>query len=238
LREVAHQIPSPFMISVEFIKLECDAVPRHFRPWLERKIIDLKKILTREGQQQELIFRDRAENGNNIEVAVQFTRLYDNDWPTRCDHTSGGFRNLHERVIEVIDGALNQLPDNQPTLVVIASTEWVGLDESSMMAAMFNLPKVTYTLVTGLAVNNKQQKDSTIHYDLQGIVQKSIRKRLSAVGVWHQKWTQEPSGALDIYHNPLATKQIPYHVLEMPNVYQLVPKEMGTMEWMPSRPLE
>lgn len=239
LREVVHKIPSPFMISVEFIKLECDVVPRHFRPWVERQITNLKMELTKEGQQKGLIFKDRAENGNKIEVAVEFTRLYDNDLPTRCDHTSGGFRNLHERVIKVIDGALNQLPDNQPTLVVIASTEWVGLDESSMMAAMFSLPKVTYRLYTEPATG-KQQKDSdsSIHYNLQGVVQEVIRKRLSAVGVWHHKWAQAPSGSLDIYHNPLGARQIPYEVLELSNVCQLIPKGDGIMEWVPNRPLE
>ena len=104
---------------------------------------------------------------------------------------------------------------------------------------MFSLPKVTYQLYTEPATGERHKdSDSSIHYDLQGIVQKSIRKRLSAVGVWHHKWTKESFGALDIYHNPLAAKQIPYHVLEMPNVCQLVPKEIGTMEWMPSRPSE
>ena len=157
--------------------------------------------------------------------------------PTRCDHTSGGFRNLHERVIEVIDGALNQLPDNQPTLVVVASTEWVSLDESSMVAAMFSLPKVTYKLYTEPATGERQKySDSSIHYELQGVVQKAIRKRLSAVGVWHHKWTHAPSGSLDIYHNPLGVKQIPYKVLELPNVCQLVPKGEGIMEWVPNRP--
>ena len=157
--------------------------------------------------------------------------------PTRCDHTSGGFRNLHERVIEVIDGALNQLPDNQPTLVVVASTEWVSLDESSMVAAMFSLPKVTYKLYTEPATGERQKySDSSIHYELQGVVQKAIRKRLSAVGVWHHKWTHAPSGSLDIYHNPLSAKQIPYKVLELPNICQLIPKSEGIMEWIPNRP--
>jgi hypothetical protein len=237
LREVAHQIPSPFMINVEFIRLECDVVPRHFRPWVERQIANLKKELIREGEQKELVFKDKAENGNGIEVAVGFTRLYDSDLPTRCDHSSGGFRNLHERVIGVIDGALNQLPDNQPTLVVVASTEWVGLDENLMMAAMFSLPKVTYRLYTEPPTDEQQKdSDSSIHYELQGVVQKAIRKRLSAVGVWHHKWAPEPSGLLDIYHNPLGGRQIPYKVLELPNICQLIPKGEGIMEWVPNRP--
>jgi len=237
MREVVHQITSPFIINVEFIKLECEVVAGHFRPWVERQIINLKKELTKEGQQKEVIFKDKAENGSSVEVTVQFTRLYDKDLPTSCDHSSGGFRNLHERVIDVIDGAVNQLPDNQPTLVVVASTEWVGLDESSMMAAMFSLPKVTYKLYTESAVGECQNNsDSSIHYELQGVVQKSIRKRLSAVGVWHHQWTLEPSGTLDIYHNPFRAKQIPHTVLQLPNVCQLIPKGEGIMEWVPNRP--
>ncbi|MBN1693012.1 MAG: hypothetical protein JW845_05600 [Dehalococcoidales bacterium] len=237
LREISHGINSPFIICVEFIKLECDIVPRHFRPWLERKISYLKKELKKEGEQKELIFEDNTEDGSNVKVLVGFTRLSENDIPTGCDHISGGFSNLHERVIEVIDGALSQLPDNQPTLVVVASTEWVGLDESSMMAAMFSLPKVTYRLYTEPNTIKQQiDTDSSIHYDLQGVVQKTIRKRLSTVGVWHHKWTKEPAGSLDIYHNPLAKKQIPYTVLEAPNIYQLIPKGKGTMEWVPNHP--
>jgi hypothetical protein len=237
LREVTHGILSPFMISVEFTKLECDVVPGHFRHWLEREITRLRKELKKEGEQKVLVFRDKAENGSVIEFTVEFIRLSDSDSPTRCDHTSSGFINLYERVIERIDGALEQLPDNQPNLVVIASTEWVGLDEFSMMAAMFSPLKVTYKLFTEPATG-EQQRDSDVHYDLEGIVQKAIRKRLSAVGVWHHKWAREPSGSLDIYHNPLAAKQIPYSVLEMPNVCQLVPKSEGFMEWMPNHPPE
>jgi hypothetical protein len=237
LREVAHQIPSPFMITIEFMKLECDVVPKHFRPWIERQIIELREELTKEGQQKELIFRDSAKNGDKIEIAVQFTRLHDNDLPTSCGHTSGGFCDLHERVIQVIDGALNQLPDNQPTLVVVASTESVGLDEPTVMAAMFSLPKVTYRLYTEPATGERQvDSDTSIHYELQGVVQKVIRKRLSAVGVWYHQWMPEPSGSLDVYHNPLGAKQIPCKILELPNVCQLIPKGEGTMEWVPNRP--
>ncbi len=235
LREVAHSVYSPFRINAEITRLECDIVPRHFRAWLKRQVASLKKVLTKLDQQREITFKDKSENGSVTEVEIVFVKYLDDDMPTSCDLTSGGFSNLRERVIEVIDGALSQLPDNQPTLVVIASAKWVGLGESEMLTAMFSYPKVTYTLITEAAIN-KQQEDSTIHYDLQGIVQKSIRKRLSAVGVWHHKWTQEPSGALGIYHNPLAAKQIPYHVLKVPNVCQLVPKGEGTMEWMPNRP--
>jgi hypothetical protein len=240
MRKVVHQIASPFMLSVEFIKLECDVVAGHFRPWVKRQIIDLKKELTKEGQQKGVIFQDKSDNGDSIEAVIEFTRMYDNDLPTSCSHSSGGFSNLHERVIEVIDGALSQLPDNQPTLVVVASTEWVGLDETSMIAAMFSLPKVTHRFYTE-PPTGEQQKDATgssIHFELQGIVQKTIRKRLSAVGVWHHKWTPEPAGLLDIYHNPFGARQIPYEVLEQPNVCQLVPKNDGIMEWMPARPIE
>lgn len=237
IKEVVHQISSPFMINVEFIKLECDVVPRRFRPWIEQQIIDLKKELIKQGQQKEVIFKDKSKNSSSVEVIVQFTKMYDKDLPTRCDHSFGGFGNLHERVIAVIDGALNQLPDNQPTLVIIASKEWVGLDESSMIAAMFSLPKVTYRLYTEPPkVEQQKDTDSSIHYDLQGIVQPKIRKRLSAVGVWHQKWTRESSGSLDVYHNPLAVKQIPFTVLATSNLCQLIPKSEGIMEWVPNRP--
>ena len=237
LREVAHGVSSPFRMNAEITQLGCDIIPNHFRAWLQRQVVSLEKVLTQLDQQREITFKDKSADGSIAEVEIGFVKCRDDDLPTSCDLTSGGFSNLRERVIEVIDGALSQLPDNQPTLVVIASAEWVGLGEPEMITAMFSYPKITYTLVTEPAVN-KQQEDSTIHYDLQGIVQKSIRKRLSAVGVWHHKWTQEPSGALDIYHNPLAAKQIPSHVLEVPNVCQLVPKEMGIMEWMPTRPSE
>jgi hypothetical protein len=238
IREIAHKIDSPFIINIEFNKLECEVVAGHFRPWIERQIINLKKKLIKEGQQEEITFKDNAENGSSVEVIVQFTRMYDKDLPTRCDHSSGGFRNLHERVIEVIDGALGQLPDNQPTLVVVASTEWVGLDETTMTAAMFSLPKVTYKLYTKPPTDKqKKETDSSVHFDLQGIVQQTIRKRLSAVGVWRQQWTPEPSGSLDIYHNPLGARQIPYKVLELPKVCQLVPKSEGIMEWVPNRPM-
>jgi hypothetical protein len=237
LREVAHQIPSPFVINVEFIKLECDVVPRRFRSWIKCQTTNLKKELTKEGQQKALVFKDKANNGDSVEVAVGFTRLYDNDLPTRCDCSSGGFENLHERVIDVIDRALNQLPNNQPTLVVVASTESVDLDENSMIAAMFSLPKVTYRLFKEPPTGEQQQdSDSSIHYELEGVVQKAIRKRLSAVGVWHHKWALESSGSLDIYHNPLGARQIPYEVLESPNVSQLIPRSEGTMEWVPNRP--
>lgn len=237
IKEVAHQIASPFIINIEFIKLEYEVVAGHFRPWVERQITNLKKNLKKKGQQKSLLFEDKAENGSSIEVAVSFTRLHDDDLPTPCSHTSGGFRNLHNRVIEVIDGALNQLPNNQPTLVVVANKDLAGLDETSMMAAMFSLPKITYKLYTEPPrVEQQKDSDSSIHYDLQGIVQKTIRKRLSAVSVWHQKWTQELSGSLDVYHNPLSTKQIPFTVLEAPHVCQLIPKSEGIMEWVPNHP--
>lgn len=234
LRNIAHNILSPFRINVEFLKLESDIVPRHFRPWLQRQINYLRGELTQPYQKRELIFTDTFEDGSVAEVKVEFMRWHDNDLPTACDLSSGMNQvNLHERVIEVIDGALDQLPDNQPTLVVIASTAWVGLDESEMIAAMFSLPKVMFTMGTAVS-----KQELTAHYDLQGIVQQSIRTRLSAVGVWHHKWTKDPQGALDIYHNPLGARQIPYHVLELRCVCQLVPKCEGTMEWIPNRPPE
>ena len=159
--------------------------------------------------------------------------LPESDW--RCSMFIGKNDEVQKRrdcIIRLLDFA-----EGQGILdVVIADTESVGLRESAMISAIFSRPKITYRLVTEPVIS-EQQEVSTIHYDLQGIVQKSIRTRLSAVSLWHHKWTREPSGALDIYHNPKAAKQIPYRVLEIPNVCQLVPKEMGIMEWTPSRPL-
>lgn len=234
LREIAHNIPSPFRIWVEFLKLQHEVVPRHFRPWLKWQISDLREELTDLYQERELIFADTFDDGSVIEVKVKFVRIESDGLPTACDLWCGVRQvELHERVKEVIDGALEQLPDNQPTLVVVASTAWVGLDKVGMLAAMFSFPKVTFTRGTAM---NKQEL--SVHYDLEGIVQPSIRTRLSAAGVWHHKWTKEPQGSLDVYHNPLGARQIPYHVLELPNVCQLVPKGKSTMEWTPNRPSE
>lgn len=232
IRGIAHNILSPFRVSVEFLKLEFDVVPRRLRPWLQRQVNRLTVELTQPHQEQELIFTDTSDDGRVAEVKVKFVRMQDENLPTTCNMFSGVFWvNLHERVIEVIDGALEQLPDNQPTLVVIASTGWVGLDEFEMIAAMLSLPKVTFAMGTAVS-----KQEPTVHYSLQGIVQESIRTRLSAVGVWHHKWTKAPQGALDVYHNPLGARQITYRVLELPNVCQLVPKGEGTMEWIPNRP--
>lgn len=236
LREVAHSVFSPFHISAEITRLECDVVPKHFRAWLQRQVTSLKGVLTQLDQQQQITFKDKSEDGSITEIEADFVKCRDDDLPTSCGFTSGGLSNLRKRMIEVIDGALGQLPDNQPTLVVIASPGW-SLGKNEMLAAMFSPPKITYKMSTEPVVN-KQQEDLTLLYDLEGIVQPAIRTRLSAVGAWHHKWTKEPQGSLEIYHNPLCGKQIPHHALEAPNVCQLVPKERGTMEWTPSRPLE
>lgn len=232
LRGIAHGILSPFWINVEFMRLECDIAPKRFRPWLQRQISYLRGELPHPNQERELMFTDTSKNGGVAEVKATFVRMPQGELPTTCDMFSGVVRiNLHERVIEVIDGALEKLPDNQPTLVVIASATWVGLDEFEMIAAMFSLPKVTFTIGTAVS-----KQELTVHYDLQGIVQPSIRTRLSAVGVWHHKWTKDPQGSLDIYHNPLRAKEISHHILGLPNVCQLIPKGEGTMEWIPNRP--
>jgi hypothetical protein len=234
LREVAHGVFSPFMISINFTKIECDIVPRHFRIWLTRQVTTLKKVLLKKEEQKTSIFEEKMGNDNVTDVKVVFTKLHDSDLPTICGYSYVSWSNLDERVIEVIDGALSQLPENQANLVIIATIELVDLDEFTMMAAMFSRPKVTYKIYKEPTIIEEQELD--IHYDLQGIVKKDIRKRLSAVGLWHHKWINEPSGSLDIYHNPFAVKQIPYQVLESPNIYQLIPKGVGSMEWVPNRP--
>jgi hypothetical protein len=236
LREVAHSLPSPFRIDVEFTKLEGDIIPRHFRSWLQRQIRYMKKNLTQPRQEQELIFSDTSADGSVTEAKVAFVRIQDDDLTiTACDMTSfGNTSNLPERIRQTIDDALEKLPDNQPTLVVIAGEPWVGLDEIEMIAAMFSYTKVAYKFYKGPAPITPEAP--TIYHSLEGIVQQSIRTRLSAVGVWHHKWTKDPEGTLEIYHNPLAAIQIPYHVMESLNVCQLIPKDKDTMEWMPNRP--
>lgn len=234
LREISHSILSPFRITIEFLNLQGDVVPRRFRAWLQRQLTYLRGELTQPYQERELIFSDSSEDGSVVEVKVEFVRWCDDDLPTACDRFSGVKQiDLHQRVIKIIDGALKKLPDNQPTLVVIASTAWVGLNERVMLAAMLSFPKVTVNIGTA-----PRKHELTVHYDLQGIVQSSIRTRLGAVGVWKHKWTKDPRGSLDIYHNPLRAREISYHILELPNVCQLIPKGEGTMEWMPKRPSE
>lgn len=234
LRNVAHTIASPFRMNVEFLKLERDVIPRRFRPWLQRHIRYCRTRLTKLYQEYELIFTDKSEEGA-VEIKVEFTRIHDSDLPTVCDMSSGVNQiDLHERVKTVIDGSLKQLPDNQPTLVVIASTAWVGLDVNEMLAAMFSYPKVTFSVGVGPI----KPKDTTVHYSLEGIVQPSIRTRLSAAGVWHHSWARDSTGSLDIYHNPLASKVISPAVFALLNVCQLIPKDEHTMEWTPHRPIE
>ena len=183
-------------------------------------------------QRRELLFEDVVNEDDIIKVKVKFTKMWANEKPTLCSMTWGAENlELHERVKEVVDGALEQLPDTKPTLVVIVPSVAFGVDEFQMLAVMFSFPKVTYNIDTA-----SSKQEPTVHYDLQGIVQQSIRTRLSAVGVWHHQWTKEPQGSLDIYHNPLRAKEISYHILKLPNVCQLIPEGEGTMEWMPNRP--
>ena len=235
LREIAHGTLSPFRISVEFLELQQDVVPRRFRAWLHRHIASLGEELSQPGQERELVFSDTVRDGTITKVKVMFIRMQGDDHATTCDMSSGLREgNVHERVIGIVDRALEQLPDDQPTLVVITSTEWIGLDEFEMLASMFSCPKVTFAL--GAARTSGEE--TTIHYGLEGIVQQSIRTRLSAVGVWHHRWTPDPQGALDVYHNPLAARNISHQVLQLPNVRQLVPTGEGTMEWTPNRPVE
>lgn len=236
LREVAHDILSPFRIDVEFLELQSDVIPNRFRAWLQRQVNALRGELTEPHQARELIFKDPFDDGSvtKVKVKVEFVREQDDDLPTTCNMFSGVVQvKLHERVKSVIDEALGQLPDTEPTLVIVAPAIAFGIDEFQMLAAMFSFPKVTYN--TGIALS---EQEPTVHYDLQGIVQESIRTRLSAVGVWHHKWTKDPQGSLDIYHNPLRAKEISHHILELLNVCQLIPKSVGTMEWTPNRPSE
>jgi hypothetical protein len=232
IRGIVHRVLSPFRIDIEFINLQCDIVPRHFRAWFKQQILTLRENVKAIGQEVESFFEDGCENNKVVKIKVEFSRDREYDLPTTCNLFFGLMKvELHERVKEVVDGALGQLPDTKPTLVVVVPAITFGIDEFQMLTAMFSFPKVTYN--TGIA---PIEQEPTVHFDLQGIVQQSIRTRLSAVGVWHHEWTKAPQGSLDIYHNPLRAKEISHGILELPNVCQLIPKGEGTMEWMPNRP--
>jgi len=242
LREVTHNILSPFCVNIEFLELPCDVIPRRFRPWFIQQIKILADEIKKIGQQRELIFEDSTNDDSTIRIKVAFTKMWDDDKPTLCSMSwsswssmSDNEKELYERVKEAIDGSLAQLPATTPNLVVVAPAIAFGIDEFQMLAAMFSFPKLTiYQGTTPTAT----KREPTAHYDLQGLVQQSIRTRLSAVGVWHHKWTKEPQGSLDVYHNPLRAKEISHRVLELPSVYQLIPSGVGTMEWIPNRPSE
>jgi len=232
IRQITHGIASPFAVNLEFLELPCDIATRRFRPWFKQQVSALALEMKAVGQSRELIFEDVINKDTVIRVKVGFTKMWVDEKPTLCSMSWGKeTKELHERVKSVIDTALGQLPDTEPTLVVVAPAIPFGIDEFQMLAAMFSVPKVTY--YQGPAPTKQEPR---VHYDLQGIVQESIRTRLSAVGVWHHKWTREPQGSLDIYHNPLRAREISYHILELPNVCQLIPKGAGTMEWTPNRP--
>ncbi len=229
IKQITHDIASSFVVDLEFLELPCDMAGRRFRPWFTQQVRTLALEIKTVGQSRELIFKDVINAETIIRVKVTFTKMWDDEKPTLCSMSWGKEnKELHERVKSVIDAALGQLPDTEPTLVVVAPAI-LGIDEFQMLAAMFSFPKVTI----GTAPS---KQEPTVHYDLQGIVQQSIRKRLSAVGVWHQKWTKEPQGSLDIYHNPLRAREISYQIFELPSVYQLIPKVEGIMEWIPNRP--
>jgi hypothetical protein len=229
-REIAHSIPSQFYIVLEFVELSCDMAPRRFKAWLTRQLRSLTLDME-VGEERELTFEDRADDGPLIMIKVQFTKIHDTH-PTLCSNQWGAQKiEDHERVKEVVDGALAQLPDTKPTLVIIVPALDFGIDELQMLTAMFSFPKVTYNLGTSIS-----EQDSKIHFSLEGIVKPTIRTRLSAVALWHHEWTKEPRGSLDIYHNPLSARQIAPSVFALSGVCQLVPEGEGIMVWVPNRP--
>ena len=229
-REIAHSIPSNFRICLQFINLPVDVIPKSFKAWLRRQLGALTCDM-KVGERREVIFEDGNRDHEIVRIEVQFTKISDEMYPTGCDHSWSGNGEVHERLKTTIDGALAQLPNDRPTLVIIVPALDFGIDEFQMLAAMFSYPKVTYNIGTSIS-----EQKSEIHYNLQGIVQSSIRTRLSAVGVWHHKWTKEPKGSLDIYHNPLCARQISPDTFTLPMVCQLVPEGEGTMVWIPNRP--
>lgn len=232
LRDVAHQIHSPFVIFLEFMELPRDVVPNRFRAWLRRNVDILKGQITSLHQEQELIFEDHLGDELIIRIKLKFIKMRDEDLPTECSLFSGPERiETYESVKQVTDYALRQLPNTQPTLVVIADQTALGLDEFQMTAAMFSVPKVTFRRGTHI-----EEESSSVHYDLAGIVQHSIRTRISAVGVWHQQWTKKITRTLTIYHNPLAARPIAPELLRLEGITQLVPAGKGRMQWIPSTP--
>jgi len=235
LRQVAHETRSLYYITAEIKQLECEINPRHFRSWLTTSILNQDQIDNH--QRQKVTFNDKDSDGNITEVEVQFTKVADDLSPTGCGFISGGFVNLPERIREIIDGAIDQLPNTVPTLVVISDAESVGVDEFGIRIAMFSYPKIRYKIFSE-PHPNVQQDEPTLYHDLEGIVQKKTRTRLSAIGTWHLKWIPKMAGTLEIYHNPLTAKKIPRHVFEVPNVYQLIHEEPNIMRWVPELPSE
>lgn len=233
IRVIAHSIPSPFYIAIEFDELPCDIIPRRFRVWLTRQLAALASDVKEIGEEREVVFGDEADDGSLIKIKVQFIRTADNHL-TLCENLWWGEDEkiqVHERVKEVVDGALAQLPDTKPNIVIVVPALDFGIDELQMLTAWFSFPKVTYNIGTSIS-----EQKSELHYSLQGIVRPSMRKRLSAVGVWHHEWTKEPKGSLDIYHNPLCARQISPDTFTLPMVCQLVPEGEGIMKWIPNRP--
>ena len=214
--------------------MPCDINSKHFRAWFIKQINELSvKIKTRR-KDKEVIFEDRK-----IRINARFTRLSDKDESTRCSLDYGvHWDGTHERIIDTVSRALKQLPNTQPTLVIMVPAMPFGLDESQVLTAMFSFPKITFPIVTSVDDESEKlaKQDTGIHYDLEGIVQPSKRTRLSAIGIWHHQWTNKPCGSLHIYHNPLTAKSIDHRVLQVAGIYQLVPKNNGTMEWIPDRP--
>jgi len=229
---ISHQINSPFVIFLEFIELPCDVVPKHFRAWLSKTTDILKDQMTNLHQEQELIFEDPLGDGLTIRIKLKFIKMFDKDLPTECSLFSGPEKiETYERVKQVTDYALSQLPNTQPTLVIIADQTPLELDEFQMTAAMFSFPKITFRRGTQI-----EEESSSVYYDLTGIVQQSVRTRISAVGAWHQQWTKEMTRTLTIYHNPLSARPIAPQILKLEGIRQLVPAGNGRMQWTPSAP--
>jgi len=234
IRAITHSVSSPFVISVEFIELPNDINANHFRAWFVNQLKELTGKLKTPRKDRELVFID-----NKVKIKVTFTRLWKEDNATLCSldlgvHCDG----THERIIDTISRALKQVPNTQPTMVIIAPSIPFGIDETQVLTAMFSSPKITFPIYTNVVPENVKnvEENPSIHYDLEGIVQPRLRTRLSAVGIWHQEWTEQPGGSLHIYHNPLTAKAIDPHLLKVAGVYQLIPQNKGTMEWIPEKP--
>lgn len=231
IRKILHSVPSQFTIQLNFLELPCDVIPNRFRTWFERQVETLTLEINNLGQSRNVVFECLNNDGSSTRIMVEFAKLADYKQPTSSGiHWDHNKLELHKRVKEAVNKALRQLPDNKPNLVVVAPLSF-DIGQQQMLAAMLSFPKVTIYQST-----KPIKQEPTSHYDLQGIVQKSIRTRLSAVGVWHHKWSKDSQGSLDIYHNPLRAKEISHRILELPNVCQLIPKGVGTMEWVPNRP--
>ncbi len=223
VRKISHELLSFYTIQIKFEELPCDIVPCHVRTWLAMELNTLNNETDSSHQEKRSIFED-VVNGLPIKIMFWFRRVSNTKVPTGCGLDWGDLLRAPGRVKNAVNSALRQLPDTKPTLVILSYAVGLNIDEGDMLASMFSSPKI----IPG--------RPSTMYYDLQGIVQEAVRTRLSAVGVWHHKWTKSPKGSMDIYHNPKCAKELPYRLFEIPNVYQLIPETNGIMKWIPSRP--